>query len=481
MTQSLTYNDMLGAYAPYPAPIRPYLLRAATHPLLSSLLTKSFMRVFIDILGRAPIADPCRPLWLRVDVVADKLNISTKTVTRAIRFLKNKGWLSHPASHDGRNHHGEFCVREFILSAELRHLLGLPDNAATQNYSAVLPESSDIHQHWDSPPLPCPAKTLITSIEPSPESTESDTPFISETTHAADLKCPPEPLSTLSDSLINEQTPAPQAPVDNTPALPDMPCEEPGHIEMTKDKTTPETKMSHGLYIGVNKIFLKEASFKEEAFQIKSQQPNNETNADLTSESHMETNIGIITNNELNSISETGDIRSSTPATPRQPKLPDDLAEMASKLQLSPWGICALMRLAKQMNQRLQDVWQAKREQILNAQATGGRAYRYIQFLLQSGEDFAWRARQSMTTIKPASGTPSSDALSTATPTPEETNYRLYRNKRFAGHNGVQVSILDDGSATFTSAAQSNVYVRPADMSQIYEAITAGKLWPLEE
>lgn len=90
MQPTLTYNDTLAAYQNYPTPIRPFLLRAETHPALRSQLTKSFMRVFIDILGRAPITDPLRPLWLRNDIIAENLNISTKTVSRALHFLKQK-------------------------------------------------------------------------------------------------------------------------------------------------------------------------------------------------------------------------------------------------------------------------------------------------------------------------------------------------------------------------------------------------------
>ena len=67
---NLTYNDVLSAYAEYPPPIRPYLLRVETHPTLRATLTKSFMRIIVDIVARAPIADPGRPLAFRADVIA---------------------------------------------------------------------------------------------------------------------------------------------------------------------------------------------------------------------------------------------------------------------------------------------------------------------------------------------------------------------------------------------------------------------------
>jgi len=60
---------------------------------------------------------------------------------------------------------------------------------------------------------------------------------------------------------------------------------------------------------------------------------------------------------------------------------------------ISGKGICGLMRLAKEKCQRLQDVWKAKKDQLAKAGATGGRAVLYLRRLLSCGEDFAYIAR----------------------------------------------------------------------------------------
>ncbi len=217
------------------------------------MLTKSFMRIVIDLLARAPIADPARSLNLRVDNVAADLDVSTKTVTRALNHLRKLGWLSRKPGTDGRNNRGEFACGEFVLGEELRAMLGLP---------TLQP------------------KAVADSREPEPE------------------------------------------PVENTPK---------------------ETEMSPGVYT-VNKVFLKEASFQKEASHKTSR---------------------------------------------KTPKIPADLTALNTELGIDLYGICALMRLANTVKQRLQDVWIARRDSIRSAGATGGRAYDYFEFLLNTGEDFA--------------------------------------------------------------------------------------------
>jgi hypothetical protein len=87
------------------------------------------MRVCIDVLSRAPIADPLRPLWLRIDIVAENLGLSTKTVSRALNFMKKQAWLYPAPSDNGRNNWGQFGINKFVLGEELRTLLGLPTTA----------------------------------------------------------------------------------------------------------------------------------------------------------------------------------------------------------------------------------------------------------------------------------------------------------------------------------------------------------------
>ncbi|WP_426106312.1 hypothetical protein [Massilia sp. TSP1-1-2] len=127
---NLTYNDVLSAYAAYPAPIRPYLLRAETHPVLRPQFTKSGLRVFIDLLARAPIADPARPISVRADVTADRLALSSKTVGRVLTQLIKTGWLAPFKGSDGRNNDGKFGIRDFVVTEQLRAMVGLPSTPA---------------------------------------------------------------------------------------------------------------------------------------------------------------------------------------------------------------------------------------------------------------------------------------------------------------------------------------------------------------
>lgn len=254
----LTYNDMLSAYADYPAPIRPYLLRAETHPDIRARLTKSFMRVFIDLVARTRIRKPAKEISVSVQKVASELGVSKKTVTRTISLCLDCGWFDPDPLHDGRNRWGKFSARRYLVATPLRQLIGLPI-ADDQG-----PSSDAV-----DPPAPPPAKA-----SPAAES---------------------------------------------------------------------ETEMSHG--IGVNNcLSKKEASFNNEAEKPKG--------------------------------------------------LPADLRPLQRELGIDLFGIFSLMALAKQVGQRLQDVWIAKRHLLVNSGITGGRAVKYLRSLLNSGDDFAYVARK---------------------------------------------------------------------------------------
>lgn len=255
---NLTYNDMLSAYADYPSPIRPYLLRAETHPDIRAKLTKSFMRVFIDLVARTRIRKPAKEISVSVYKVASELGVSTKTVTRTISLCLDFGWLHPDPLHDGRNRWGKFSARRYLVATRLRKLIGLPTIAE--------------------------------------EALSSD---------------PGEP--------------------PGRPCADDNPADQGG------------TEMSHG--IRVNNCFSKkEASFNNEAEKPKG--------------------------------------------------LPADLRPLQRELGIDLFGIFSLMGLAKQVGQRLQDVWIVKRHLLLNSGITGGRAVKYLRSLLNSGDDFAYVARK---------------------------------------------------------------------------------------
>lgn len=242
---NLTYNEMLSAYSTYPAPIRPYLLRGETHPVLREKLTKSLMRAFIDLLSRANIADPARPIQVRMDLTAERLGISSKTVSRTIKLMKKNGWLTPNPGHDGRNWLGEYAGREFILSDALRKLIGLPTStegrAARGNADFKLNGSGG---------------ELLTVLQPvASEGCSQAIPSAANST----MQAPVEEKSVAAgvDNLDSEET--------------KMSDGRAGYSHKSAQEFSDETGMSDG-HIGVNNCFIKkEAPFKTEALVIENE------------------------------------------------------------------------------------------------------------------------------------------------------------------------------------------------------------------
>jgi hypothetical protein len=346
---NLTYNDMLSAYEDYPSPIRPYLLRAETHPDIRAKLTKSFMRVFIDLVARTRIRKPMKEISVSVNKVASELGVSTKTVTRTISLCLECGWLDQDPLHDGRNRWGKFSARRYLVATPLRKLIGLP--------------TTDEH---------------ASSLDPG----NSSAP------RAAEVNC----------------------------------------------VLQSETEMSHG--IGVNKCFSKkEASFNNEAEKPKG--------------------------------------------------LPADLRPLQRELGIDLFGIFSLMGLAKQVGQRLQDVWIVKRHLLLNSNITGGRAVKYLRSLLNSGDDFAYVARK--LTNAPGSNepraTPSQPPSSSKRPhlQSEASGGRLEaiaeacRYKTFRHVSRDMIVRFYDRFAEVTRGAVRETYPE-CHMDGLYKGVAAGNL-----
>ena len=346
---NLTYNDMLSAYADYPSPIRPYLLRAETHPDIRAKLTKSFMRVFIDLVARTRIRKPAKEISVSVYKVASELGVSTKTVTRTISLCLYFGWLDPDPLHDGRNRWGKFSARRYLVATPLRKLIGLP-----------------------------------TIAEEAPSSDPGEPPG------------------------------------------------RPGADDNLADQCG--TEMSHG--IGVNNcLSKKEASFNNEA-----EKPNG---------------------------------------------LPADLRPLQRELGIDLFGIFSLMGLAKQVGQRLQDVWIVKRHLLLNSGITGGRAVKYLRSLLNSGDDFAYVARK-LANAPGSAGTRSiaskrHDAGMQAPSPFDAPNRRLQaiadacRYKTFRHVSRDMLVKFYDGFAEVTRGSVRETY--PAcHMEGLYKGVAAGNL-----
>ena len=346
---NLTYNDMLSAYEDYPSPIRPYLLRAETHPDIRAKLTKSFMRVFIDLVARTRIRKPAKEISVSVHKVASQLSVSTKTVTRTISLCLECGWLDPDPLHDGRNRWGKFSARRYLVADPLRKLIGLPT--------------------------------------------------IDEQVSSSDPGNPPVPVEVTANS-------APQS----------------------------ETEMSHG--IGVNNcLYKKEASFNNEA-----EKPNG---------------------------------------------LPADLRPLQRELGIDLFGIFSLMGLAKQVGQRLQDVWIVKRHLLLNSGITGGRAVKYLRSLLNSGDDFAYVARKlanapgcsetRATLSEPRSPSERQHSSSEASGGRLDAIAEACRYKTFRHVSREMVVRFFDGFAEVTRGAVRETY--PAcHMEGLYKGVAAGNL-----
>lgn len=153
MSTTPNYTDLLSAYAAYPSPIRPYLIYADTLEEIRIQLTKSTRLAFLDLVARINIAKPQQPILVRVDHTAEKLGISTKSVSRAIKLMIENEWLEASKQHDGRNNNGEFAWREFIVRPHFALFCALRCRAETQTTMNALPRPL--------PPLPTRAFSLL--------------------------------------------------------------------------------------------------------------------------------------------------------------------------------------------------------------------------------------------------------------------------------------------------------------------------------
>ena len=362
----LTYNDTLGAYASYAKAVRPYLLRADTHPYIREILSKSQVRILIDLVGRARVRKPDKEIKVKLEHVASDLSVDRRTVTRAISTFFSLGWLLPNPGYDGRNRRGRFAAQQYVISQTLRSLIGMPVKAAN---------------------LPAASAEVVDD----------------------------------GDAALAE-TPGAEVVDDGDAAL----AETPG---------AAETEMSHGL-IGVNKSLLKkEASFNKEA--------------------------------------------------EKQAGLPPDLRPMQRELGIEHKGMCALMRLAKELGQRLQDVWHVKKHLLIGSGMKGGRAVNYLKALLRSGDDFAYVARTRFAAPGSTNGSPRQARAPKAPQKPPsglpadraqlEQIALSSRFKRYKHISKDMVVRVYDRTADVIHGAVRTTY-EESQMEGIYRGIAAGNL-----
>jgi molybdenum-dependent DNA-binding transcriptional regulator ModE len=129
------FHDLHQKYGHLPSVLQEAVLRANSHLALQKSLTTSCRLVLADLVSRADKKDPARPIKVNLTKVADTVEISYKTVTRAINAMESLQLIQRVENK--RNRSGRFGSSVIELSDQLRNLLGLP---ARQKES-----SSEVH------------------------------------------------------------------------------------------------------------------------------------------------------------------------------------------------------------------------------------------------------------------------------------------------------------------------------------------------
>jgi hypothetical protein len=468
MSSNVPFSEFLEPYDEFNSAIRSHVAFADSRPEVRAALTTTTRIAFLEIIRRANIENSQQPIWVRVDCTARRTGISTKSVSRTIKMMKAKGWLVPSATHDGRNNNGEYAGREYFLTPAMRRLMSLPDTCINKG-----PANDDGRAGGttDTPlQLPSPTSTPAASADTLPV---EQARFSATAATASTPSLPPGSSLSKAFAMLQRRTGEIQAkkqisdvtqlqevaaePVENPVGISVLPSEPEG------EKYVEQTDLSSGVIYAVNKVFsLKEASLHKEAFFEKSE-------------------------------------------TRKTPKLPADLVSLQTELEISPEGVCSLMKLAKEMGHRLQDVWKVKRAQLLNSGAKHGRAVKYLRFLLTCGEDFSYLARTKVPDLTPIAGSsasrvpskaftqasPSTKAAEGATQgksnsvSPEVLRLReiakATRFKRFRHITNDMVVRFYDGVAEVTRGFVKTVVAGWRDLEAFYVGISRGNLVPVAE
>ena len=111
MSSNVPYTHFLKPYSEFPSVIRSHVAIADSRPEIRTALTEKTRVAFLEIIRRANISNPDQPIWIRVDRTAERLGICTRSVSRTIKMMKEKGWLVRSTTHDGRNSQGIPTIR----------------------------------------------------------------------------------------------------------------------------------------------------------------------------------------------------------------------------------------------------------------------------------------------------------------------------------------------------------------------------------
>lgn len=379
MSSNVPYTEFLDAYSEFNPAIRSHVAYADSRPEVRAALTETTRKAFLEIIRRANIQNPEQPIWIRVDRTADRLGVCGRTVSRTIKMMREKGWLVPSSTHDGRNSQGEFDGREYLLTPTMRQLMRLPQKTNFDGNSAQ-PNGGDHRK--DLEPIATTQRPPLDSIANTHQPPLQEVPAHSHARMQAAALPAGSPLSKAlaiakrraTEELAKQPPADPPPPADATPEQADFPVDNPvdnAVLPCPADEQNDlyRTGLSSGVIYEVNKVFLKEASLHKR---------------------------GLFLNTE----------------TGKTIRIPVDLLPLVDELGIKPEGVCKLMRIAGAKGHRLQDVWAVKRDQLLNSGAKEGRAVKYLEFLLNCGDDFAYRA-----SIKPVHGDAHNDDAGKRVPT----------------------------------------------------------------
>jgi hypothetical protein len=461
MSSNVPFTEFLAQYGQFNCAIRSHVAIADARPEVRAALTETTRIAFLEIISRANIENSLQPIWIRVDRTAERISISTKSVSRTIKMMKKKGWIVPSKTHDGRNNNGEFDGREYLLTPSMRRLMSLQENSLQKETTGINGMDEGMVAPPAAPPSSAavntkPAEQLpIVQVAPPAPARVASLPPGSNLSRALAIvqrrAIEEKGKNAISDAqavpVVTDE--AVENPVDNAV----LPADEHGQ------KAEERTDLSHGVIYAVNKVFsLKEASLHKR---------------------------GLFLNTE----------------TGKTIRLPLDLLPLVEELQIKPEGVCKLMRIAGLKGHRLQDVWAVKRELFLSSGAREGRAVRYFEFLLNCGEDFAYRATIKVSASNPASpGTNRPAAPSpTRTPAPsvspsvsaeQAPNSELgkltaiakaARFKRFRHVTNGMVVRFFDGAAEVTRGLERVMVGGWRDLENFYVGISRGNLVPVME
>ena len=459
MSSNVPYTEFLEPYSEYPAAIRSHVAIADSRPEVRDAVTGLTRKVFLEIIRRANVPDPEQPVWIRVDSTAKRIGVCTRTVSRTIKMMVENGWLVRSNTHDGRNSLGEFNGCEYLLTTAMRRLMSLPVEGTSSpkadgpdvnsdvacSLAARLPQSHGSEKRVENLPIrPVARPAPQTPASLPPGSGLSKALAIAQ--RLADEERSKKQIIEPNSPQCSITDPA-EKPTDNS-VLP---------FEVEDENSGERTGLSCGAIYEVNKVFKKEASLHKSCLFL-----NDETGKPI--------------------------------------RLPMDLLPLVEQLGIRPAGVCKLMRIAKATGHRLQDVWKVKGPQLLSSGAKEGRASTYIEFLLNCGEDFAYRARTKIAEVitgtstpkraptAPKSPSPAADCIGPSSHhgAPKEPDHSLAsqfkmiaqacRFKRFRHiSKSIQVRFYGDDEAEVTNGFARTIYDKKM-LENVYKGIMAGNL-----